>query len=195
VPPTGDIEAVMTAHRLVLADVERLGDGDVRAPSRLPDWSRGHVLSHLARHADSHAWLFAGARAGEVRRQYPGKEVRAADIEAGAGRPADELRRDYRDSFERLEASWSELPDASWSREGLVSTGTSTMTDLVFRRLREVEVHHVDLDVGYTEADWSPTYVEGELTRRLRALPDRADHRAIVAWLLGRAGAPELGPW
>ena len=40
-----------------------------------------------------------------------------------------------------------------------------------------------------------PHFVEGELARRLRALPDRADHAELLAWLLDRAPAPRLGPW
>jgi hypothetical protein len=38
--------------------------------------------------------------------------------------------------------------------------------------------------------------VEAELIKRLRDLPDRADHADLLAWLLGRASAPTLvEPW
>jgi hypothetical protein len=53
----------------------------------------------------------------------------------------------------------------------------------------------VDLDIGYRISDWSAAFVEGELAKRLRDLPGRADHAELLAWLLDRAPAPELGPW
>jgi maleylpyruvate isomerase len=69
------------------------------------------------------------------------------------------------------------------------------MREIVFRRLREVSVHHVDLDVGYSPSNWPSSYVERELTRRLPGLVDRADHVALVRWLLGRGDAPNLSAW
>ena len=32
--------------------MQRMGDDAFAAPSRLPDWSRAHVLTHVARNAD-----------------------------------------------------------------------------------------------------------------------------------------------
>src|SRR5215470_13410940 len=37
------------AHARLLARANRLAEDQVRAPSRLPSWSVGHVLAHLAR--------------------------------------------------------------------------------------------------------------------------------------------------
>ena len=80
--------------------------------------------------------------------------------------------------------------------------------DLVFLRWREVEVHRVDLGLGYGPADWPAEYVRTELVamqmrwgaRRpmgLAALPPHAlaapDH-VRLAWLLGRAEIPGLAP-
>jgi maleylpyruvate isomerase len=69
------------------------------------------------------------------------------------------------------------------------------MTEIVGHHLRDVEVHHVDLDVGYSPADWPAELVAGELDRRLRGLPGRADPAELLAWLLDRGPAPGLGPW
>jgi hypothetical protein len=77
-----------------------------------------------------------------------------------------------------------------------MTAGPRTMTEIVTHHLRSVEVHHVDLDIGYLVSSWPPIFVDGELAKRLRALPNRADHADLLAWLLGRATAPELlGPW
>lgn len=193
--PDDLIEACEAAHRELVASVESLDDNGMRASSLLPDWSRAHVISHLARNADSHVWLFDGAAVGEVRRQYSSLEARQHDIESGAQRTAQELREDLRASCERLESAWVALGDDVWDREGMVVAGARTMREIVFRRLREVSVHHVDLDVGYTPSNWSTIYVEGELARRLPGLADRADEAELVRWLLGRGDAPALKPW
>lgn len=193
--PATWIEACTSAHRRLLRVAADLDDEAAARPSRLEGWSRGHVLSHLARNADSHTWLFEGARAGEVRSQYPSVQARTEGIEAGASRPARALLGDLTRSVVALEAAWAAHDDDEWDRTGITTPGTRTMAELVFRRLREVEVHTVDLDCGITEGDWSATYVDGELERRLRDVSDRCDPAELVAWLLGRGPAPELGPW
>jgi maleylpyruvate isomerase len=195
VRPTEEIDACVAAHRRVLTTVERLRDDDVRAPSLLPGWSRAHVIAHLARNADSHVWLFEGARIGEIRHQYPRAGMRETDIEASSAQTADALVHDLRRSCDALERAWHDLDDDLWERECVVTTGSRAVSELVFRRLREVEVHHVDLGEAYSSADWPDTYVEGELRRRLAGLASRADHRALVEWLIGRQPAPELGRW
>jgi uncharacterized protein (TIGR03083 family) len=96
--------------------------------------------------------------------------MREADIEAGADRSAIELRDDLTTTCQRLEDAWRNLDDDRWTGTVVVTPGARPVRELVFRRLREVEVHHVDLDLGYTTSSWPPFYVEGELTRRLEKL-------------------------
>ncbi|MGH9105508.1 MAG: maleylpyruvate isomerase N-terminal domain-containing protein [Acidimicrobiales bacterium] len=50
-----------------MVTAERLTDERVRAPSRLPGWSVGHVLAHLARNAEGYARRLEGALEGEDR--------------------------------------------------------------------------------------------------------------------------------
>ena len=69
------------------------------------------------------------------------------------------------------------------------------MKEFVERHLRDVFVHHVDLDVGYRPRDWPSAFVNIELPKRLRDLPGRAESHDLLAWLLGRTAAPELAPW
>ena len=139
--------------------------------------------------------MFEGAAVGEVRRQYPTQDKRAEDIELHAHGTAQQLREDLHAACGRLESAWRVLSDDLWDREGIVAAGARPMHEIVFRRLRETEVHHVDLDVGYAPSQWPEIYVEGELLRRLRGLRDRADPLALLGWLLGRGDAPELSPW
>ena len=93
-------------------------DGWARQPSLLPGWTRGHVLSHLARNADAMVRALAGAARGDRIPMYDGEDARAAEIQAGAGRPAAELAADVTESADRLEDTWSRL-----DRRGLAARG------------------------------------------------------------------------
>ncbi len=193
--PNADIAACRAGHRRLLDALAPLTDDDFRAPSRLPRYSRAHVVARLTNKATAHARLFEGPAAGEVRRLHPeGYDAdEAADV--GAARPAGELCANLEQSLGRLEAAWDDLAPDQWDHLGIMTAGPRTMAEIVGHHLRNVEVHHVDLDIGYEVADWLPAFVEGELDRRLRGLPDRADHNDLLGWLLHRAPAPDLGPW
>ena len=66
---------------------------------------------------------------------------------------------------------------------------------LAFSRWREVEVHHVDLGLGYEPTDWPPALVERWLPSLLEELPARSDPAALLAWTIGRGAAPDLAAW
>lgn len=102
-----------TAALVLGLEAERWTDADVRAPSMLPGWTRGHVLTHIARNADSIARTLSGALRGEIVARYPhGPDGRNADIEAGAGRGVTELIADVRDSADRLDRVFAAVGDA-----------------------------------------------------------------------------------
>lgn len=193
-----DIAACAASHARLLAAVEGLTDADLRAPSALPAWSVGHVLTHLARNADS---VVRRLVAVVERRQVPqyegGAEGRAAGIEAGAGRPAAELLADLRDACGAVDDLLPVVADEVWEREVLAGNGPTTVpaARLVYARWREVEVHHVDLGRGYRPADWPPELVQRMLPELLETLPGRADPAALLAWTTGRGPAPDLAPW
>jgi maleylpyruvate isomerase len=193
--PTPWLTAVAAAHRRTLEVVATLTDGDVGAPSRLPDWTVGHVLTHLARNADGNTGMVEAAARGEIGDLYPGgRQQRADDIEAGAHRPVAEMAADLTRAVASLEAAWSALPDDAWDRPGRATAGHElTMGEWVFRRWREVEMHLVDLGTDrYRPSDWPAAYVDEELRR---AVTDFGDQRGLLAWLTGRAGAPEPPAW
>jgi maleylpyruvate isomerase len=148
-----DVEAATTRF---VATAATLTESAIAEPSRLPGWTRGHVLAHVARNADGLVNLLDWARTGVRTPQYPSPEARAADIEAGAARPAAEHLDDLRQSAERFAAAVAELPADRWSFAYGGRDGTAAR--VVWRRLREVEVHHVDLHVdsdgGYQPQDW-----------------------------------------
>ena len=55
------------ATQRLLGTARLMTDEDVRQPSLLPGWTRGHVLAHLARNADALRNVLIGARAGQDR--------------------------------------------------------------------------------------------------------------------------------
>ena len=203
-PPgtAGALDACRDASARLLETLDGLDDATARRPSRLPDWTVGHVVTHLARNADSHVRMLEGAMAGRVVDQYEGGlEGRAADIAAGAGRPAAELVADLGRAIVDLEATWRRVAPEVWAA-GHARMGTGELcpcAELPSRRWREVEIHRADLGLGPEPADWPDAYVELELPRALAQLPGRlspADRAVLLAWLVGRADAPpELPPW
>jgi len=196
------IAGCTAAHRRLFETLRDLDDNACRQPSRLPGWSVGHVLTHLARNADSHVRMLEGASRGETLEQYAGGyEQRRGDIESGAHRPAALLVDDVTSSTARLEETWSASPPEAWAGHGLARGRRWDCRDLPFHRWREVELHHVDLGLGHAPADWPVAYVAEELPLALAGLPGRLDDDSrarLLAWLVGREGSLgdlPLGEW
>ncbi|MCQ1951446.1 maleylpyruvate isomerase family mycothiol-dependent enzyme [Arthrobacter sp. zg-Y859] len=180
-----------------------LSDTDVLAPSRLPGWTVGHVLTHLARNADAHARRLSGALEGHDVPRYPGgAEQRAREIEEGAGRAAAETIADLSSSMLHLEKVLNLSDAAGWPNGHLMGDDSYGVAACPAHRLREVEMHHVDLGLGYTPADWPEEYVAWDLPVLLATVPERlgspAKQRSFMAWLSGRGPlAPDtkLADW
>jgi maleylpyruvate isomerase len=149
---------------LVAAAVARLADDDLRAPSRLPDWSRAHVVGHLARNAEALARLAAWARTGVETPMYRDREQRAADIEASAGAPADVLRRELASTAEQLDKALDALDAQQWQAEVRSALGRPIpAAEIPWMRVREVWLHAVDLDAGAQVTDLPAAVVDALL--------------------------------
>lgn len=195
--PTEDIDGCQAAHSRLAAAINDLPDAVVRQPSLLPDWTVGHVLTHLARNAEAMVRRIEAATRGELIDQYPGgARGRAAEIEAGADRPAHELITDVRNWAQRLDAVFGSLPDDLWNHQVRSLQGSEhPIAQLPFHRWWEVEVHLVDLGIGLTPDDWTQQLVDRALPWLIAGLRDRADDRSLMAWMLGRSSPPNLDPW
>lgn len=195
------IAGCIAARRRLEATVSSIDEEVVGRPSRLPGWTVGHVLAHLARNADSHIRMLDAALAGRPVEQYAGGyEQRSLEIEAGAERRAGELRADVRATSAALEAAWEGMTPEAWSRHGLVRGTEWPCRWLPFHRWREVEIHHVDLGLEYSSLHWPDEYVARELPLALATVPERVDaagRAETLAWLVGRADQPSLdmAPW
>lgn len=157
-----------------LAVARPLDAAAVRQPSLLPGWTRAHVVTHVARNADSHVRLLTAAVDDRQVEQYEGgAEGRAADIEAGATRPAAALLDDVETASRRLMALWAEIPDEVWHRTVLTNRGPRAAWTTVWVRWRELAIHTVDLDAGTGPADWPPAFVDRLLPEVVDGLPAR----------------------
>lgn len=162
----------------LLATVGSMSDTQAREPSLLPGWTRGHVLTHIARNAGAIGNLLRSARTGTQIPMYPSQEVRNADIEAGAGRPAADLLADVRASAAALEGLAATMPDEAWSAIVLARQEQVAAREVLLFRWTEIEVHHVDLGLGYRPADWPATFPAAQLSR-------------AAATFAGREGVPD----
>ncbi|GGZ79988.1 maleylpyruvate isomerase family mycothiol-dependent enzyme [Streptomyces subrutilus] len=185
-----DLRSVREATGRLLTAVAKLDNAALAEESHLPGWTRGHVLAHLARNADALVNVFEG------RPMYESATARDADIERDCARPLEEHLADLRDSWDRFLATTE--PAQDWSRTVELRNGVTDLAAHVpFRRLVEVELHHVDLGIGYELAD-----LPGDFTgREIEFLADRWSTRPEVppvalaasdgrTWRTGSAGEP-----
>jgi maleylpyruvate isomerase len=174
--PTAFLLALRASTADLVQDLlaQERSDTDVAALSLCDGWTRGHVLTHIARNADGMSETLAGALRGEIVERYPGGwERRNADISAGAGRPFAALVADVRDSAERLDRMFGAIADADgWE---LPTEKGSRADSWPLRRWREVEIHRVDLDAGYTPDRWPPLLVAEVLPAVADILGKRTD--------------------
>jgi maleylpyruvate isomerase len=148
---------------------EGLTDEEVAAPSLLPGWTRGHVITHVARNAEALRNLLIWARTGVETPSYTSQEARDADIEAGAGRTAAALAADIRESGAAFSAEAAILPEGARLVMVSMLDGVDFPAERVLpRRLTEVELHHTDLGSGYTRADWPAAFAQLDLPEPMR---------------------------
>lgn len=189
--PEAATQLCLDAQARLASRVAHLTEKDIRSASLLPDWSVGHVLTHLARNADAHARRLAGALAGEdVPKYQDGEQQRRHEIEQGATRSAVEIITDLHASMSALEQTLAKCSLAGWPNDNFLGGGDYGVAGCPAHRLREVEMHHVDLGLGYSPLDWPEEYVAWDLPVLLTTVPDRlessSERHSLMAWLAGR---------
>ncbi len=188
-----DIASCARSHRSLADHLGSVDGVDPGSPSLLPGWTLGHVLTHIARNGDSHLDMLAG------RPQYPSVAARNAAIDEGAGRPWSELVADVERAGRAVDAAFDAVED--WDAAASTVTAERPRSMLPLLRQREVEIHRIDLDLGYGFADLPSDYVRRELrllemlwtarqpmglTRLPAAVLERTPHERL-SWMLGRS--------
>ncbi|WP_328327964.1 maleylpyruvate isomerase family mycothiol-dependent enzyme [Kribbella sp. NBC_00382] len=211
------IEASVNRLNALLVNLDEQA---VRAPSGLPGWSRGHVLTHLANFSEAMTRQVEEALASRLVEMYDGgRPARDAAIEAGAGRSADELTNHVATASAGLLAAWGKVDD--WSRP--VLHRNSDLAATVYAGWREYEVHTVDLALESTSDDWSEEFclhlldfLRPRTPDGVHLVLDSGDMRwengtgedlvltgkltDLTAWFAGRPHSvvgdlPDLNPW
>ncbi|MEU8759054.1 maleylpyruvate isomerase family mycothiol-dependent enzyme [Streptomyces sp. NPDC048659] len=164
-----DLTSVREATDRLIAEVASWDNAALAEPSRLPGWTRGHVLAHLSRNADALVNVLQGLP------MYKDAATRDADIERDAARPLDAHLADLRATAGRLQEVCAEPAD--WDRTVELRNGiTDSASRLPFRRWVEVALHHVDLGAGYELGDLPEEFQ----LREIDFLADRWSGRADV---------------
>lgn len=193
-----DVAEVTDATARLAERVDGLTDPALSEPSLLPGWSRAHVVAHLARNAEGMVNLVTWALSGRVSPMYPSPQAREAGIAQAAALAPVGLRGLLESSTAALAAATSRLVDADDRALGrLVVFGAvapGQMPDvpawsLGWARLREVEIHHLDLGTGLGPRDWPAAFVQrmGTFLDGRSPSPDVVgDPAEVIAWRLGR---------
>ena len=194
--PAVEIAGLRTGHDALIATISASAPHPT-APSLLPGWTIGHVLVHVAHNADGYRSVHAG------RPQYESYDARDRAIDAEAGRPLDEIVATMAVAHTALVDAFEAEHDFGRPVQMLVRPSQPGL--MILGRRREIEVHHLDLDLGRQPADIDTDYVERDVT--MLAAWWEAKNRAPLPhdvaagppldrwmWLVGRAPRDGLAP-
>lgn len=165
------------ATRRLIRTADGLTDEQYAEPSGLPGWTRAHVLAHLALNAEALAGVLRGVVEGDRVPMYASPEARDADIEELAGEEAATIRTRLLGGSTDLTDAIAAVPD---DQDGVTFERTPggpvhPVAVVPGMRLREVEIHHADLDAGYDRSSWAPEFASYVLDTMLgRSEPGEA---------------------
>ncbi|HEX6151612.1 maleylpyruvate isomerase family mycothiol-dependent enzyme [Nocardioides sp.] len=191
-----DLDHLSEAGQRLTRTVDGLHSRDWSADSLLPGWTRAHVVAHLALNGEALRDVLRGEIDHTQVPMYASQEARDADIEELSGAEPAELRDRLLGSLTTFLDVVQSVPDDVWDRRfERTPGGQSLPLDAIpLMRVREIEIHHADLGLGYTADDWPPAFAEtviGSMVRRLdpddgfRVAPLDSDR----SWDVGAAGA------
>ncbi|HEY0948618.1 maleylpyruvate isomerase family mycothiol-dependent enzyme, partial [Nocardioides sp.] len=180
------------ATRRLIRTADELDETAYAGPSLLPGWSRAHVLAHLALNAEGLAGALAGIVEGRAVSMYASQEARDGDIEGLAGQDPAAIRTRLLGASTDLTDAMAAIPPDAWQTtiERVPGGPVFPASAVADMRLREVEIHHVDLAAAYDRADWPAAFaarlVDGALARR-RAAQDGEPGFSVHATDLDRS--------
>jgi maleylpyruvate isomerase len=172
------------------------------APSALPGWTRSHVVGHLAGNALGLLNLVRWAESGVQTPMYASPEERSAEIDRRAALPWSELLAETRLTAEQLGLALDGLREPLGARTLRLGSGAEIGAwELAAVRIREIEVHRVDLGAEYRPVDWSPAFTVRTLDQVTPFFRSRREVPAHTlrctdtgrCWQVGRSGPDVVG--
>lgn len=157
----GDLTGLNASSQALTRTVDALTSEELATPSLLPDWSRAHVVAHVALNGESLAAVISGLVHDAPVAMYESDEQRDGDIEELAGAASSDLRERHLVATTEFAEAVALMGRRHWSGliDRLPGGPAWPMVTVVPARRREIEIHHVDLGTSYTRADWPADFV------------------------------------
>ncbi|CAM3560370.1 maleylpyruvate isomerase family mycothiol-dependent enzyme [Nocardioides marinus] len=168
------IDALYDATQRLVRSVDTMTDDTWHGDSLLPGWTRAHLVAHLTLNAEGLAGSLEGLRQGRGVPMYPSAEARDHDIEELSGAAVPVVRDRLLGSVSRFADAVAAMDDQEWSRriDRVPGGPTFRAAAVPAMRWREVEIHHVDLAVGYGHQDWPHAFAEATVDSMAARLAD-----------------------
>jgi maleylpyruvate isomerase len=194
------VELLDSGTRRLVRSVDSMGDDQWPQPSLLPGWSRAHVVAHLTLNAEALSAALEGVHEGRQVPMYASSERRDSDIDELSTASPSTLRDRFLGSTTIIGEWVEELADNLADRpiertpggRGFSAGAVGSM------RFREVEIHHADLALDYTAADWPDEFVV--LLLDSRSGPDHGEAPFVAhatdldrSWEFGTGGPTVSG--
>lgn len=178
-----------------LTAVAALSDDELAVPSRLPGWSRAHVIGHVARNAEALVRLAGWARTGVECPMYESREQRDAEIESTALLAPSELRDLVAETASTLDRALGQLDDRTWHAEVRSALGrTIPAAEIPWMRIREVWLHATDIGGNLDPSDLPDGVVDLLLDDTVGAVSARDGCPSLVLAPVDRERTWVLGP-
>ncbi len=172
------LEELAAATRRLVRTVDGMADTAYTEPSLLPDWSRGNVVAHLALNAEGLAAALRGLTDGKSVPMYASQEARNSDIATlGAAEP-EAIRSRLLGAVTDFSHALQAVPDDAVDVEIDRTPGQRAfpVKAVLGMRHREVEIHHADIGLAYTHADWPSTFA----VRLIGAMANRGPDQPLT---------------
>jgi len=195
------VQLLQEANGRLVRTVDGFADDDWGRPTGLPGWARAHVVAHLALNAEGLVGALGGVASGGPVPMYASPEGRDHDIDELAGAEPDELRGRLLGGVTDFDNAVAAVPEDRWGTQIERTPGserTFVAAAAVGMRLREVEIHHADLEAGYSHREWPAAFsalVLNAMAKRGAARePFTADPSEFDGtWAFGQGGATVTG--
>jgi maleylpyruvate isomerase len=175
-----DLDDLAEAGQRLVRTVDGLRGDDWRAPSLLPGWTRAHVVAHLALNGEALRDVLRGEVDHERVPMYESQEQRDADIAELAAADPSELRERLLGTLTTFTEAVLAVPEETWGRRFARTRDVEARLPLravPVMRMREIEIHHADLDLGYSPDDWTQPFAELVVEGMVKRLDPEAGFR------------------
>lgn len=200
--PRTHLAELAASEAALTADLGGRDQAWAAAPSALPGWTRSHVVGHLAGNARGLLNLARWAGSGVETPMYGSAEERSAEIDRRAALPWSALVAEARTSAAELATALERLREPLGARTLRLGSGAEIGAwELAAIRIREIEIHRVDLGAEYRPVDWAPAFTARTLDQ---VTPFFRSRREVPAqylrctdtgrcWRVGRSGSDVVG--